>query len=216
MEDLKFIADQLRKPTGEFAIKIAEIMSEGNRPLYDLTLKTMEVQDNDTLLEIGFGSGTHFEDFVLLKKGLHVYGIDYSSEMVELAMKNNIELIETGQLKLGEGSSDDLPFDGRMFDSVYCNMVIYFWENPEEHLREIFRVLKPGGRFYTGMRTKASMLELSFTKFGFNLYSEAEWRTILEENNFSVIGTTHQTDPATEIEEEKIHLDSVCLIAEKE
>jgi len=51
--DLKFIAQQLRKPAGDFASTIGEKMNEGNQPLYSLTFSAMDISDGNTILEIG-------------------------------------------------------------------------------------------------------------------------------------------------------------------
>lgn len=215
MKDLKFIAQQLRKPSGDFANKIAAKMQEGNQPLYNLTRNTMEIFENDTILEIGFGSGIHFKNFLSLNNGLQLYGIDYSDEMVELATVNNEAFIETGQLILAKASSDLLPFEDEKFDKIFCNMVVYFWDEPEKHLEEIYRVLKPGGLFYTGMRSRESMREFPFTQFGFNLYTEEQWCTILEENGFKIQGSAYQTDPDFEDNGNIIQLESLCIYAMK-
>lgn len=79
--------------------------------------------------------------------------------------------------KFPASSSDKMPFADNSFDKVFCINVIYFWEQPAEHLKEIYRVLKPGGKFYTTIRSKESMAEMPFTKYGFNMYSQSEWVT---------------------------------------
>lgn len=215
MEDLKLIADQLCKPTGEFAGKVADKMSIGNRPLYDLALKVMKIKENDLILEIGFGGGEHFADFLSKSETVQIRGIDYSKDMVKRASANNGNFIDSGQLKLFLGNSNSLPFQDKVFDQVFCNMVIYFWEHPAEHLKEIRRVLKPGGKFYTGMRSRDSMLELPFTKYGFNLYTETAWRSILEENGFLIQGSTHKADPVLEEGGKTIQLESIFITSEK-
>lgn len=215
MEDLRLIAKQLRKPDGEFAGKVADKMNVGNRPLYELALKAMKIKENDFILEIGFGGGEHFKDFLSKAANVQICGIDYSEDMVKRASSNNGNFIDSGQLKLFLGNSNSLPFKDEAFDKVFCNMVIYFWENPAEHLKEIRRVLKPGGTFYTGMRSRDSMLELPFTKYGFNLYTETAWRTILEENGFSVMDSTHKTDPVLEEGGDTIQLESIFITSKK-
>lgn len=213
MTDLKFIAQQLRKPSGDFAPKIAAKMGEGNRPLYDLVLDFMDVQDYDSILEIGFGNGHHFSGLLAKAENLWVAGIDYSAEMTELAESNNKPFIASGRLKLQTGNSNRLPFADNSFDTVFCNMVIYFWDDPEKHLEEIRRVLKPGGRFYTGMRTRKSMLELPFTKYGFNLYETGEWSAILESNGFHVEKEARGKDPVFNDDGNQFQLESVCIAA---
>ena len=214
MENPKFIAQQLRKPSGDFARTIAEKMGTGNRPLYDLTLDFMEIVSHDTILEIGFGNGEHFSELMAKADNLKVIGIDYSAEMTDLASSNNRDLIETGRLKLFTGSSDKLPFGENTFDVVFCNMVIYFWDDPTEHLSEIKRVLKPDGIFYTGMRSRNRMLQFPFTKYGFNLYKVDEWKSILGLNGFQVVEEIQKTDPAFDEFGDDIQLESVCIAAE--
>ena len=215
MKDLKFIAQQLRKPSGDFASTIAEKMNGGNRPLYDLTFNFLELSDGDTVLEIGIGNGFHLSELLSLKKDTRVYGIDYSGEMVNQATAKNMVYINSGHLFLTEGNSNELPYEDNFFDKVFCNMVIYFWDDPAEHLSEIHRVLKPGGIFYTGMRTKKGMLELPFTQYGFNLYTVDEWEAIVKKHGFTIGETTQKTDPGFQEIGKQINLESVCIAAEK-
>jgi ubiquinone/menaquinone biosynthesis C-methylase UbiE len=190
-------------------------MGAGNRPLYDLTLNSMTFRNNDSILEIGFGSGTHFSDLLAKAKGLKLTGIDYSPEMTELAKATNKKFVDSGKLKLFTGDSSQLPFKDGSFNTVFCNMVVYFWDDPSEHLNEIQRVLKPGGIFYTGMRTRQSMQQFPFTKFGFNLYSIDEWKSVLQLHGFMVVGELKQKDPLFDDGENRVQLESVCIAAEK-
>lgn len=211
----KFVAGQLRKPSGSFANQLAESMDRVNGEQYDLTLETMTLQDNESILEIGFGSGSFFEKLFLEAEGLHVTGIDYSQEMVDLAKAANRSLIGSGRLHLYKGSSDELPFDDLSFDKVFCNMVIFFWDQPENHLKEIRRVLKPGGTFYSGFRPRESMELFPFVQYGFRLYEQDEWSRLLEQHGFSVSEIVSRTDAPVEHHGEIYQLESVCISAEK-
>ena len=213
--DPAFIAQQLRRPAGSFVKNIARKMDQVNGPLFDLTLETMQLTDNESILEIGFGSGSFFPKIFSKANRLQVSGIDYSEEIVDMAKSNNRSLVDADRLILECGSSDHLPFPNHAFDKVFCNMVVYFWEQPGIHLKEIRRVLKPSGQFYTGMRTKESMLRFPFTQFGFVLYEDEEWKSILEQNGFQWIGAKKKTDPAIEEEGNSFCMESICLIAKK-
>ncbi len=215
MNDPQFIAKQLRKPSGDFAIEIADKMGKGNSPLYDLMINYLEIQNHDSILEIGFGSGAHFAELFKKANNLQIHGIDYSPEMTNLAKLNNRSFVESGKLKLMTSDSKQTPFSDHSFDIVFCNMVIYFWDDPAEYLKEIQRILKPGDRFYTGMRTRKSMLRFPFTKYGFNLYSISEWKSILESNGLEVIGESRQMDPVFKFDDdgESVKLESVCIAA---
>lgn len=213
--DPEFVAGQLRKPSGKFAPQVGENMNYVNETLFDLTLEAMQLQDEESVLEIGFGTGKFFPKIFAEAKDLQVRGIDFSEEMVELAKTDNRKELSGGALDIRWGRSNDIPFPNRTFDKVFCNMVIYFWDRAEPHLNEIHRVLKPEGRFYTGFRTRDSMLAFPFVKYGFNLYEEDEWEKILNRNGFSVKESIKKVDPELEFEGEIIRLESCCVVAEK-
>jgi len=211
--DPEFLAGQLRKPEGEFAPKIAAKMDEVNGPLIELTIDTMQLSNGESVLEIGFGSGSFFEKLSNRADDLRVSGIDYSPEMVEKAREGNRSLVDSGNLRLKQADSRNIPFPDNSFDKVFCNMVVYFWDRPEEHLEEVRRVLKPEGLFYTGLRSKESMQKLPFIEHGFNLYDQDRWSAILRENGFRVTGIRDRLDPELEIEGNDMRMESLCIVA---
>lgn len=213
--DPRMIAAQLRKPSGEAAEGVGDKMDQVNEPLFDLTLTAMQPGAHERILEIGFGTGTYMSRLLVAAEGLEVHGIDYSPEMVTRASRCNADLVEVEALRLTTGPSDEMPFADGYFDKVFCNMVVYFWDQPEPHLHEIHRVLKPGGHFYIGMRTRDSMLQFPFVHYGFVLHEPQDWTGILEQNGFACREAGRQFDPVIEEEDGNIQLESVCIDAEK-
>lgn len=209
------IAGQLRRPSGPQAREIGLAMNQANEPLYELILRTMQLADHQTILEIGCGNGKFFEKLFSQASHLHITGIDHSPEMVSEAIANNPTRMSTGQLSVVLASSESLPFPSSFFDKVFCSMVIYFWEHASLHLQEIHRVLQPGGRFYTGFRSKQSMSLFPFTKHGFILYTEEEWKQLLQENGFTFVGT-RESSGQVQIDHETFGLSSLCIEAVKE
>jgi ubiquinone/menaquinone biosynthesis C-methylase UbiE len=186
----KIIAKQLRRPSGILAGKVGKKMNKSNGFLYDFTITGMNLKDNESILEIGFGNGIFFDEIFSKANNLKISGLDFSPEMVKEATANNSSTMKSGKLSLRMGSSDNIPFPDNSFDKVFCINVIYFWERPSEHLKEIYRVLKPRGTFYTSIRTKESLMQMPFAKYGFHIYTEDNWVKTLQTNHFHFVHTT--------------------------
>jgi ubiquinone/menaquinone biosynthesis C-methylase UbiE len=174
------------------------------------------LKDNESILEIGFGNGKFFDKIFSTANDLKIAGLDFSPEMVKVAKVNNPSTTNTGKLTLQFGSSDKIPFPDNSFDKIFCINVIYFWEEPAAHLKEIYRVLKPGGRFYTSIRTKESLVQMPFAKYGFNIYTQDEWVTMLKTN---LLNFTHaekaENEPDAVFDKQVYKAASLCIVAEK-
>ncbi len=209
------MAKQLRRPHGIMGDKVGSMMNKANESLYDFTLDVMQPANNDAILEIGFGNGKFFNKIFSKAEGLKVIGLDFSETMFNTAKENNKEAIANGKLTLQLGSSDKLPFPDNNFDKIFCINVIYFWDEPTLHLRELNRVLKPAGRFYATVRTKESMLKMPFTKYGFSFYDTENWKASLNETSLTFIEEKPLNEPPIEYEGNKVSVQSVCTVAEK-
>jgi ubiquinone/menaquinone biosynthesis C-methylase UbiE len=211
----KMMAKQLRQPSGPVGHKVGEMMNKANEFLYDFTSATMELSDNQTILEIGFGNGRFFDKLFSKTNNLKISGLDFSETMFNEATKNNLSAIADGRLTLQLGSSDKLTFPDQHFDKVFCINVIYFWNEPQKHLQEISRVLKPGGKFYATIRTKESMELMPFTKYGFTKYTEEEWKLLVNKNPFNFLKTERINEPGVDFDNKSFEVQSLCLVAEK-
>jgi len=94
------------------------------------------------VLEIGAGIGTDLAQFAA--SGARVTDLDLSSGHLELARENFERRGLCGTFVLHDAES--LPFEDNRFDVVYSNGVIHHTPNTHDVVREMFRVLKPGGR----------------------------------------------------------------------
>jgi ubiquinone/menaquinone biosynthesis C-methylase UbiE len=216
---LKFsiITKQLRKPSGLLAGKISNKMNEVNEVVYDFTLENMNIRENEAVLEIGFGNGKFFSKLFAKVRNVKIWGIDFSKEMVSLATRNNHSSIKDGTLNLQLGSSDNLPFANDSFDKVFCINVIYFWDQPEKHLSEVHRVLKPDGEFFDAIRSKETFSHLPAADYNFTLYNENEWKIVLEQNNFTLAGVTKKKEDKSKakIGDNLSPREIMCFIAKK-
>ena len=210
----KTIARQLRKPRGLLARKTGNAMNKSNEILYDLTIQTMQPADGESILEIGFGNGKLFWKIFSAANNLRISGLDYSRDMVAEATNYNRQHVESGHLDLRLGSSDNMPFADSSFDKVFCINVVYFWDKPADHLKEIHRVLKPGGRFLATIRDKDVMNRLPFVKYGFQVYSPEEWIDVLARNNFQFVNKIKSVnEPDINIDGQLLKVYSWCIVA---
>jgi ubiquinone/menaquinone biosynthesis C-methylase UbiE len=94
------------------------------------------------VLDVGCGQGIDLCEYALA--GARVTGIDLTPRHVELARQHLGELGLQGTVVLGD--AEDLPFPDQTFDRVSSNGVLHHTPDMPAALREIHRVLRPGGR----------------------------------------------------------------------
>ncbi len=207
------MAAQLRKPHGAMARKVGERMNAANRFLYEGTWKALDLHDGMRVLEIGFGNGRFFDALAHQANGLELHGLDFSAEMVKESSRHNASRIAAGGLSLAQGASDRMPYADAFFDRIFCINVVYFWDDPAAHLRELRRVLKPDGTFTAVLRTRASMERLPFAAHGFTMYEQADWERVLRDNAFAALRTTVLQEPGVEYEGRKFEPESLVVVA---
>jgi ubiquinone/menaquinone biosynthesis C-methylase UbiE len=78
--------------------------------------------------------------------------------MVRMAAKCNRSFVERGLVDLRRASAEKLPYPDSTFDKVLSVHTLYFWTDLALVLREVSRVLKPGGRLLLGYRHDAGAM----------------------------------------------------------
>jgi SAM-dependent methyltransferase len=98
------------------------------------------------ILDLGYGDGRNMP--LLRNAGFRIYGVEIAASMNATARPRLARLGIRAVLKVGR--NDSLPFEDGFFDYVLaCHSCYYVGEGTsfQDNLREIARVLKPGGRF---------------------------------------------------------------------
>jgi ubiquinone/menaquinone biosynthesis C-methylase UbiE len=144
--DPKILGRQLYKPEGELGKQVGEMMAKRHGEAMALTLKFLDLQPADRVLEIGFGSGDAVAEAVRLTPEGHVSGIDFSETMLAMAEERNKRAIVQDRAELTLGDAKELPYDDDTFDKVFAMNVFHFWPDPSRELAECKRVLTAGGK----------------------------------------------------------------------
>lgn len=134
-----------QKPTGILGRVSGWIMARQNSVLNSVTIRELQVNKSDEILEIGFGPGAAIELLLATTQARKVYGIDVSEVMLEQAIARNQNAISARRLVLLKGSVCDLPFEDHQFSKVFAVSTFHDWPDRARGLEEIVRVLKPDG-----------------------------------------------------------------------
>lgn len=106
-------------------------------------------QRGESILDLGCGTGKELEQILALRRGTRVVGIDNSERMLQGARARLSRYIDRGTAELVAGDAGQrLPFPSKSFDAVFsADLMECLPAAKQAHLlREIRRVLKPGGR----------------------------------------------------------------------
>jgi len=91
------------------------------------------------------GTGTGILAAELARLGLRVVAIDHSARMLEAAgAKLTAENVKGVELRQGEASA--LPLEDGAVDAAFAHMVLHYLPSPSDALREMARVVAPGGK----------------------------------------------------------------------
>ncbi len=121
---------QLRKTNKQFYNEYLEMPA---------TLSLLKHLKNKNLLDLGCGPGIYAK--ILQRRGAHVFGIDISDKMIEIAKRNN------RNIDFRVGSGYDLPYDSSFFDVAVAALSLEHFADLDRVLKEVNRVMKRGGTF---------------------------------------------------------------------
>ncbi len=122
-----------------------DIKGQHARSLYPVLLKKLFHIPFRSALDLGCGTGEMLKLIFQKDADKALYGIDLSEKMLSVAKSKLPD-----QVKLLLGDSESLPFPDNTFDVMFCNDSFHHYPAPMNVLREVHRVLKPGGTFPNG------------------------------------------------------------------
>jgi len=105
----------------------------------------LELNSNASVLDVCTGTGVVGID-IARRMGCHVVGLDLSDRMIEQAHRNLTASDLTSLVSLVKGRAETMPFYERSFDAVVFTFLLRYVEDSSGTLRELVRVLRPGGQ----------------------------------------------------------------------
>ncbi|HXE60710.1 MAG TPA: class I SAM-dependent methyltransferase [Gemmatimonadaceae bacterium] len=141
------VVRQCRKPSWLPGRLIIKGMDRGHRGMTEWALDGIPIEKDFTMLDVGCGGGRAVDLLASRAPEGRVYGIDYSKTSVAAATRTNARHIAEGRVQICHGSVSALPFAARTFDLVTAMETHYYWPDLLADVKEIRRVLKPGGAF---------------------------------------------------------------------
>jgi sterol 24-C-methyltransferase len=116
-----------------------------NQTLFEQQLAAdIDVGEGDMVLDLGCGCGA-IASHVASLTGSTVYGINIEKSQIEKAWENE----DRARLNFAVGDfNNPLRFGDNMFDAVYNVQALTYATDLEQTFKEVFRILKPGGRLF--------------------------------------------------------------------
>jgi demethylmenaquinone methyltransferase/2-methoxy-6-polyprenyl-1,4-benzoquinol methylase len=131
-------ARELFAPLGPSYDRVGATLSFGQDPRWRRFLVSRLPDGGGNVLDVATGTGLVAAE--LLRRGFRVTGVDQSPEMLAGAHRRFGDGVE-----LVEASAESLPFGDATFDHLTVTYLLRYVDDPGETLRELARVVRPGG-----------------------------------------------------------------------
>lgn len=140
-----YLVRQVRKPSRWLGRPFAWLMNFSHSSLTDWGLEHASVKSDFAILDVGCGGGRTIQKLAAMAPSGRISGVDYATRSVAASRSKNAELIRAGRVDVQHASVSKLPFPENQFDLVTAVETQYYWPDLPNDMREILRVLKPGG-----------------------------------------------------------------------
>jgi ubiquinone/menaquinone biosynthesis C-methylase UbiE len=154
-------------------------------------VEAIGARGDEVVLDLGTGVG--HTAFAVAPRVRAVVGIDLTSEMIEIAREQAAER-KIANVRFLRGDVSELPFPDASFDVATSRYSAHHYHQPRQVVRELARVLRPGGRFVLvdtispeepSFDTFINAVELLRDRSHVRDYRVSEWQAMLSQAGFS-------------------------------
>ena len=171
-------------------------MEKGHRPIGEQAIELMNIPSNARVLDVGCGSGWATRLMAEKAEGGRVVGIDIADEMISIARDTSAQF---SNVEFRVASAEKLPFQDREFSHAFSMESLYYYADVLVALKEIKRVLEPGGLFVTVIdlykENQPSHQWIDQLKVPVHLLSVQQYRSLLERAGFVNVRDQRLYDP---------------------
>src|SRR5438105_512101 len=190
--------EQLRIEFNEWALAgKGESMEKGHRPVGEQAIARMHISPDALVLDVGCGSGWATRLLAELAFTGRVNGIDISDEMIRVAREASRS---TPNVNFEMASAEQLPFNDSEFTHAFSMESLYYYPSIPKALKEIHRVLKPGGLFVAVVdlywENEATHQWIDNLKVPVELLSVDDYHSLFIDAGFQNVSDERLFDPA--------------------
>ena len=192
---------QCQKPTGWLGRLALWNMNSRHSKVTDWGLRHVSIANDYTILDVGCGGGRTLSKLAAMATEGKVYGIDHSEESVATSKRTTARLIRDGRVEVNRGSVSQLSFQEDTFDLVTAVETHFWWPNLPTDMREVFRVLKTGGKLiviaevYKGANTTvAKLAEKYASQAGMKMLDVDQHRELFAQAGYSDVQVVTEPD----------------------
>lgn len=173
-----------------------EGMEKGHRPVGEQAIELMRIPTDGRVVDVGCGSG--WAARLMAEKARHgrVTGIDISDEMIQLARETSASF---PNVEFRVASAEKLPFEDGEFTHAFSMESLYYYADLLGALKEIKRVLGPGGLFVTVVdlyqENQPSHQWIDQLNVPVQLLSSAQYSSLFERAGFINVRDQRLYDP---------------------
>ena len=182
--------ENTRDPKGFGGRLMVTMMNLAHTPVALWGLHFLHLAPDAKVLDCGCGGGANIKRLLKRCPRSIVKGVDYSAVSVEKSRRLNAEAIQRDRCVIWQGSVEHIIFAKDWFDAVTAFETVYFWSDLPQCLREVRRVLKPGGTFLICNESSGDTdKDEKWTEIigGMTIYKGSQLKAFLEQVGFQNI-----------------------------
>jgi arsenite methyltransferase len=181
------MSDRIRAEFNQWALDGRAAQLEAHHAAFvRQMIQRMNIQPRERILEIGCGEGWASRMLARLVPEGMVAGLDAADEMIHNA---RLQSAANENLIFIWGEAEAIPWQEKFFTRVLCVEAFYYFEQPEQAAREIFRVLAPGGSVWIlnhiSRENELSLRWIAKLNVPVQVMSAEEYRGLFEKVGFA-------------------------------